>query len=109
VHSLNFQLHTYFNTLLFRLITLINLSIRGLAKSTTEESLTRVFSEFGVVRSLKLVNDLYTGECRGFASISMEGHEARGAMSALNNTMLDGSLIRVSQERDSKKRRKRHY
>jgi len=88
---------------------LITLSIRGLTKSTTEESLTAVFSEYGVVRSLKLVKDLYTGDCRGFATISMEGHEARDAMSALNNSMLDGSMIRVSPERDLKKRGKRRY
>jgi len=91
------------------LIILITLSVRGLAKSTTEESLTSVFSEFGVVRSLKLIKDLYTGDCKGFASIGMEGHEARAAMSALNNTLLDGSFIRVMPERDIKKRGKRHY
>jgi RNA recognition motif-containing protein len=88
---------------------LITLSVRGLAKSTTEESLTAVFSEFGVVRSLMLVKDLYTGDCKGFGSISMEGHEARAAMTALNNTMLDESFIRVMPERDLKKRGKRRY
>lgn len=88
---------------------MITLSIRGLAKSTTEESLTEVFSEYGVVRSLKLVKDLYTGDCKGFASISMEGHEARNAMTALNNTLLDESFIRVMQERDIKKRGKKRY
>jgi RNA recognition motif-containing protein len=88
---------------------LITLSVRGLAKSTTEESLTEVFSEYGVVRSLKLVKDLYTGDCKGFASISMEGHEARNAMTALNNTLLDESFIRVMQERDIKKRGKKRY
>ena len=86
---------------------MITLSVRGLAKSTTEESLTTVFSEYGVVRSLKLVKDLYTGDCKGFASIAMEGHEARAAMTALNNTQLDGSLIRVMPERDIKKRGRR--
>ncbi len=88
---------------------MITLSVRGLAKSTTEESLTEVFSEYGVVRSLKLVKDLYTGDCKGFASISMEGHEARNAMTALNNTLLDESFIRVMQERDIKKRGKKRY
>jgi RNA recognition motif-containing protein len=88
---------------------LITLSVRGLSKSTSEESLTTVFSEYGVVRSLKLVKDLYTGDCKGFATISMEGHEARAAMTALNNTLLDGSFVRVMPERDIKKRGKRRY
>ena len=85
------------------------MSVRGLAKSTTEESLTSVFSDFGVVRSLKLVKDLYSGDCKGFATVAMEGHEARAAMSALNGSMVDGSLIRVSPDRDMKKRGKRRY
>ncbi|MEJ2214033.1 MAG: RNA-binding protein [Gammaproteobacteria bacterium] len=88
---------------------MITLSVRGLSKSTSEESLTTVFSEYGVVRSLKLVKDLYTGDCKGFATISMEGHEARAAMTALNNTLLDGSFVRVMPERDIKKRGKRRY
>lgn len=88
---------------------MITLSVRGLAKSTTEESLTAVFSEFGVVRSLKLVKDLYSGDCKGFASIAMEGHEARLAMNTLNNSMLDGRLINVMPERDRKKRSRSRY
>jgi RNA recognition motif-containing protein len=88
---------------------LITLSIRGLAKSTTEQSLNSLFSDFGVVRSLKLVKDLYTGDCKGFATVSMEGHEARAAMTALNNTLIDGSFIRVMLEKDAKKRVKRRY
>ena len=89
--------------------SLITLSVRGLSKSTTEEILKTVFSEYGVVRSLKLVKDLYSGDCKGFATIAMEGHEARLAMSSLNNTMLDGSFIRVMPERDVKRRGKRRY
>ena len=88
---------------------MITLSVRGLAKSTTEESLTSVFSDFGVVRSIKLVKDLYSGDCKGFATVAMEGHEARAAMSALNGSMVDGNLVRVSPDREMKKRGRRRY
>ena len=77
--------------------------VRGLPKSTTDESLKKVFSEFGVVRSIKIVKDLFSGECKGFATITMEGHEARNAMNALNNSMLDGSVIRVMPEQKGRK------
>ena len=90
---------------------MIALSIRGLPKATTEASLTTVFSEYGVVRSLKLVKDLYTVDCKGFATIEMEGHEARAAIAALNGSFLDGSMIRVMQDDGSRKRgagRRRH-
>ena len=86
---------------------MINLSVRGLPKSTTEESLTELFSEYGTVRSLKLIKDLFSGECRGIAIIGMEGHEARAAIAALDGKNLKGSAIRVGPEWPSNKRKDR--
>jgi RNA recognition motif-containing protein len=83
---------------------MITLSVRGLPRSTTEESLTALFSQYGVVRSLKLVKDLFSGECRGFATVDMEGHEARAAMSALDGTEFQGGQIRVGPDRPRSKR-----
>jgi RNA recognition motif-containing protein len=83
---------------------LITLFVRGLPKSTTEDSLKALFSEYGTVRSLKLVKDLFSGECKGIATLNMEGHEARSAIAALNNSDLDGSMIRVGLDRDKKGR-----
>ena len=73
----------------------MTLSIRGLSASTTEKSLTGLFSEFGVIHSISVVRDMFTGKCRGFASIKMEGHEAKVAIANLNNREIDGSVIRV--------------
>jgi len=83
---------------------MITLSVRGLPRSTTEESLTALFSQYGVVRSLKLVKDLFSGECRGFATIDMEGHEARAAMNALDGSEFQGGQIRVGPDRPRGKR-----
>jgi RNA recognition motif-containing protein len=83
---------------------LITLSVRGLPKSTTEASLTALFSEYGTVRSLKLVKDLFSGECKGFATLDMEGHEARVAMAALDNSELNGGVLRVGPDRGKKGR-----
>ncbi len=78
---------------------MITLSVRGLSGSTTEQSLAKLFSEYGVVHSLNLVRDMFTGKCRGFASVKMEGHEAKLAIANLNNREVDGSVIRVEKER----------
>ncbi len=83
---------------------MITLSVRSLPRSTTEESLTALFSEFGVVRSLKLAKDLFSGDCKGFATIDMEGHEARAAMAGLDGRELDGNRIRVGPFREMKGR-----
>ncbi|MES9845604.1 MAG: RNA-binding protein [Candidatus Sedimenticola sp. PURPLELP] len=83
---------------------MIKLSARGLPRSTTEETLTTLFSEYGTVRSLKLVKDLFSGECKGFATLDMEGHEARAAIAALDNSEFNGSMIRVGPDRPPKGR-----
>ena len=82
---------------------MINLSVRGLASSTTEESLHDLFAPFGKVHSLSLVRDMFTGKCRGFASIKMEGHEANAAINGLNHREVDGAVIRVERAQDRRK------
>ena len=82
---------------------MITLSVRGLHRSTTEESLVVLFSEYGTVRSLKLIRDLYSGDCKGIAIIGMDDHEARAAFAGLDGTKLKGSAIRVGLEWPSNK------
>lgn len=71
------------------------LFVGSLPPTMTEESLTELFSPFGKVRSLKLAKDLFSGKCKGFAFLEMEGHEARAAMAGLNGKSLDGHALKV--------------
>jgi RNA recognition motif-containing protein len=82
---------------------MIKMSVRGLPRSTTENSLTALFTPFGKVHSVKLVKDLFTGQCKGFAEVKMEGHEARGAIAALNFREIDGSTVRVDVDNGRRK------
>ena len=84
---------------------MITLSVGGLPKSTTEESLTELFSEFGTVCSLKLIKDLISGECKGLAIIGMESHEACAAIAGLRGKTPKGCPhpIRVELVSPSKK------
>jgi RNA recognition motif-containing protein len=70
----------------------------------TEESLTALFSEYGAVRSLKMAKDLFSGDCKGFANIDMEGHEGRAAIASLDGKVVDGSMIQVALDRPKKGR-----
>lgn len=54
-----------------------------------------LFSEFGTVRSIEVVRDIFTRRCRGFGFVEMEGHEARAAMSALDGKSYSGNVLRV--------------
>lgn len=89
---------------------MITLFVRGLPRSATEESVTSLFSNHGAVRSIKLVRDIFSGECKGFATVDMEGHDARAAIKALNRSEYNGSQIRVDIDRPKKKGhgRRRH-
>ena len=60
------------------------LFIGNLPASTSEQDLETLFSEFGTVRSSKLVTDVFSGQCKGFGFVEMEGHEARAAIAGLN-------------------------
>ncbi len=82
---------------------MITISVRNLPRSTTEQSLKDLFSQFGTVRGMTLAKDLFSGECKGFATIDMEGHEARAAIEALDQSIQDGRKIYVARERPRRK------
>jgi RNA recognition motif-containing protein len=73
----------------------------------TEEKLTGLFEAHGRVRSLKMAKDLFSGECKGFAELEMEGHEARSAIAALNGSSQDGSMLRVELKTERRGRGRR--
>jgi RNA recognition motif-containing protein len=82
------------------------LFVGSLPPTTTEESLTALFSGFGTVRSVKLVKDLFSGHCKGFGFLEMEGHEARAAIAALDGKSFEGNQIKVKYEQDKSRGRK---
>jgi RNA recognition motif-containing protein len=71
----------------------------NLPADVTEQEFTELFAQHGRVRSYELARDIFTGRCRGFGFVEMEGHEARAAISALNGRNLRGNSLRVNEER----------
>ncbi|MGD8783313.1 MAG: RNA-binding protein [Thioalkalispiraceae bacterium] len=82
------------------------LFVGSLPPDTTEESLTEFFSSVGTVRSIELVTDLFSGKCKGFGFLEMEGHEARQAIAELNGKTFEGQIIKVKFEEKRKGRRR---
>lgn len=76
----------------------------NLAPETTEQELTAAFATFGRVRSLRLMQDVFSGKCKGFGFVEMEGHEARAAIAGLNGKDLHGQPMKVNEERPQDKR-----
>jgi len=82
--------------------------VGNLPSDATETSVTALFSEFGKVHSIELVTDMFSGKCRGFGYIGMEGHEARAAIAKLSGAQFGGNLLRVNFENVTSKHGKRH-
>ncbi len=83
------------------------LFVGNLPASATETSVTELFTQFGTVRSIKLARDVFSGQCKGFGFIEMEGHEARAAIAGLNAKNFEGKLLKVNFEQPRNRRGRR--
>jgi len=69
----------------------------------TEESLKKMFSEFGEVTSAKIVVDRETGRSKGFGFVEMaDAQAADRAIESLNDQEVDGRRIKVNIARPKK-------
>lgn len=83
------------------------LFVGNLPANTTDKELHQLFSQYGTVRSLKLVTDVFSSQCKGFGFIEMEGHEARAAIAGLNGKDFSGKPLKVNFESPKKSRGRR--
>lgn len=83
------------------------LFVGNLHTSTNEEDLKVLFSEFGTVRSFSLATDIFSGKCKGFGFVEMEGHEARAAIDGLDGKDLHGKPMKIKYESPAARGRRR--
>jgi RNA recognition motif-containing protein len=76
----------------------MNIYVGNLAYSVTEDELKDAFSTYGVVTSVKLITDKFSGQSKGFGFVEMEKNsEADTAIKQLNGTALKDRNITVNQ------------
>jgi RNA recognition motif-containing protein len=85
---------------------MLSISVRGLPRNMTESNLTALFEAHGRVHGLKMARDLFSGECKGFAELQMEGHQARAAIAALDGSVQGADMIRVGLKSEDRPRRR---
>ena len=74
----------------------MNIFVARLNFKTRREDLEAAFAKFGQVTSAKIVKDRDTGRSKGFGFVEMANDaEAQAAITALNETELDGRGIVV--------------
>lgn len=78
----------------------MNIYVGNLARTVTEDQLRNLFAEKGVVTTVKIIVDKFTGEKRGFGFVDMPDQaEAQRAIEELNGYELDRQSLRVNEAR----------
>lgn len=76
------------------------LYIGNLPFSTTDDVLNQMFAQHGAVTSARVIVDKMSGRSKGFAFVEMEADDAaNAAISALNETEVEGRKITVAEAR----------
>lgn len=76
----------------------MNMYVGNLSFSVSEDDLKEVFSEFGEIKSIKIIKDRYSGQSKGFGFVDMPSNsEADKAIKALNGSQMKGQAIKVNQ------------
>ena len=73
--------------------------VGNLPFSSTEEDIKVLFSEYGTVHSVKLINDRQTGRPRGFGFVEMESVAAESAITKLDRSEFGGRNLTVNEAR----------
>lgn len=84
--------------------------VGNVSYGTNEEGLKALFSEFGEVKSVKLITDRETGKAKGFGFVTMPNDsEANSAIEALNGKDYDGRSLRINEAKPREERPKREF
>jgi RNA recognition motif-containing protein len=88
---------------------MLKLFVGNLPPATRENDVRSLFAAFGTVRSVDLAHDIFTGKCKGFCFVEMEGHEARAAQAALDGKPMAGvdGFLKVRMENPLRAKRGR--
>lgn len=79
--------------------------VGNLSFSTTNDTLTSKFAQYGNVTSANIIMDRETGRSKGFGFVEMStSNEAMAAIEALNGSSFDGRQMNVSEAKPQERR-----
>jgi len=76
----------------------MNIFVAKLSPQTSDYELEQAFSEFGQIKSARVIMDRETGNSKCYGFVEMyEEEEAKEAIASLDNSELDGNTIVVKE------------
>jgi RNA recognition motif-containing protein len=81
----------------------MNIYVGNLDYQSKEDDLQKLFEEFGMVSSAKIITDKFTGRSKGFGFVTMDNdNEAKSAIDKLNGTMFLKREIVVNEAKSKR-------
>ena len=78
----------------------MNLFVTNISRTVNADALRALFSKFGMVSSVKIIGDKYTGESKGYGFVEMpDDREGFEAITKLSNAEFFGRRLVVSKAR----------
>ena len=78
----------------------MNIYVGNMSYEVTEEDLRKAFEGFGLVESVKIIKDNYSGRSKGFGFVEMSNSgDAQSAIDGLNDKELKGRALKVNKAR----------
>jgi RNA recognition motif-containing protein len=84
----------------------VNIFVGNLAFSTTDHDIRQLFEPYGVVDTINIITDRYTGQSRGFGFVEMpDSAAAKTAIQGLQGQALGGRTLNVNEAKPREPRR----
>lgn len=77
----------------------ITIYVANLPKDIKEQHVQALFSPYGDIHSIKLINDIDTGEPLGYGFLEMDDNAGNQAIKALSGKEFEGQSLQVNQAR----------
>lgn len=82
-----------------------NIYVGNLSYQTDDRELEDLFAPFGDIASARVITDRETGRSKGFGFVEMpDSAQAEAAITALNDTEIDGRNLRINEARPREER-----
>jgi RNA recognition motif-containing protein len=71
--------------------------VGNLSFEATEDQVRDLFTPYGTVESINMINDRISGQFRGFCFVEMETAAANSAIKALDSKEIEGRALKVNE------------